>query len=287
VAKANQVLMEIYFITAEHVKFDGGACFGVVPKSLWGKIYQPDEHNMVDVALRNLLVVENGRKILFDTGVGNKQDEKFRSYFVLRGEDNLVNALEAHGFSTDDITDVVHTHLHFDHCGGSFRYGDSNQPYPVFKNATLWCSQRQWNWANNPNPRERASYLKENLLPLQQSGKLNFVADETLFTEKIFLKMVNGHTDGQLIPVIDYHGRKLVFMADFIPTTAHISLPYIAGYDTRPLLSMEEKEGFLAEAVENHYLLVFQHDALNECCTVQQTEKGVKVKEKGRLSDFL
>ncbi|HOV10550.1 MAG TPA: MBL fold metallo-hydrolase [Bacteroidales bacterium] len=279
--------MQIYFITAEHVKFDGGACFGVVPKTLWSKIYPPDENNMVAFALRNLLVVENGRKILFDTGVGNKQDEKFRSHFLLHGQDNLVNALRDHGLSPDDITDVVHTHLHFDHCGGTSRRNENNETVPVFKNAELWCSLGQWNWANNPNPREKASYLEENLLPMQQSGKLNFVRNETRFTENIFLKMVNGHTDGQLIPVITYHGRTLVFMADFIPTAAHVSLPYIAGYDTRPLLSMEEKQNFLAEAAGKQYLLVFQHDAIYECCTVQQTEKGVKVKEKGRLADFL
>jgi len=279
--------MEIYFITAEHVKFDGGACFGVVPKTLWSKIYPPDENNMVAFALRNLLVVENGRKILFDTGVGNKQDEKFRSHFFLQGQDNLVDGLRGHGFSPDDITDVVHTHLHFDHCGGTLCRNENNETVPVFKNAELWCSLGQWNWAKNPNPREKASYLEENLLPMQQSGKLNFVRNETRFTENIFLKMVNGHTDGHLIPVINYHGRTLVFMADFIPTAAHVSLPYIAGYDTRPLLSMEEKQYFLAEAAEKQYLLVFQHDAINECCTVQKTEKGVKVKEKGKLTDIL
>lgn len=279
--------MEIYFITAEQVKFDGGACFGVVPKSLWSKFYPPDENNMVPFALRNLLVVENGRKILFDTGVGNKQDEKFRSHFFLHGQDNLVNALISHGLSPDDITDVVHTHLHFDHCGGTFRNNERNETAPLFNNALLWCSQGQWKWANNPNPREKASYLIENLLPMQESGKLNFIHKETQFTDNIFLKIVNGHTEGQMIPMIDYRGRTLVFMADFIPTAAHVSLPYIAAYDTRPLLSLEEKQNFLAEAAENDYLLVFQHDAINECCTVQQTEKGVKVKEKGKLADFL
>lgn len=279
--------MEIYFITAEQVKFDGGACFGVVPKSLWSKIYPPDENNMVPFALRNLLVVENGRKILFDTGVGNKQDEKFGSHFFLHGHDNLVNALNGHGFSPDDITDVVHTHLHFDHCGGTFRNNERNETVPLFNNAFLWCSQGQWKWANNPNPREKASYLIENLLPMQESGRLNFIHNETQFTDNVFLKIVNGHTEGQMIPMIDYRGRTLVFMADFIPTAAHVSLPYIAAYDTRPLLSMEEKQNFLAEAAENDYLLLFQHDAINECCTVQQTEKGVKVKEKGKLADFL
>jgi len=278
--------MKIFFVNAEHVKFDGGACFGVVPKSIWSKQYPPDENNMVVFSLRNLLVVENERKILFDTGVGNKQDEKFGSHFYLNGHDNLINSLKKLGFSPDDITDVVQTHLHFDHCGGTFRLNSNHETEPVFKNADYWCSKAQWEWANNPNPREKASYLKENLLPFEQSRRLKLIEKEIQFTENIFLKLVGGHTDGQIIPMIRFRNQTLVFMADFIPTAGHVSLPYIASYDTRPLLSMEEKQKFLNEAAEKNYLLLFQHDAINECCTVHQTEKGVRVKEKGNLGDF-
>ncbi|HOY31743.1 MAG TPA: MBL fold metallo-hydrolase [Bacteroidales bacterium] len=273
--------MEIFFVNAENFKLDGGACFGVVPKSIWSKIYPPDENNMVTFALRELLVKDGDRLILFDTGVGNKQDEKFRSHFYIDGYDNLVNAIKEHGFSPDDITDVVHTHLHFDHCGGTYRKNESNETVPVFQYASLWCSRRQWNWANDPNPREKASYLHENLLPMEKSGRLKFIEKEMSFSENIFLKIVGGHTDGQIIPMIRFMGQTLVYMADFIPTAAHISLSFVASYDTRPLLSLEEKQIFLNEAADQNYLLLFQHDTLHECCTVHLTEKGVRVREKG------
>jgi len=279
--------MQIYFVNAENIKFDGGACFGVVPKSMWSKIYPPDENNMVVFSLRELLVVDEDRIILFDTGVGNKQEQKFRNNFYISGEDNLLNAIKRCGFSPDDITDVVHTHLHFDHCGGTFRLNEQNETVATFKNATLWCSRAQWEWGNNPNPREKASYLKENLLPIAQSGKLKFIENEIQFTQNIFLKLLGGHTDGQVIPMIRYNNQILVYMADFIPTAAHVSLPYIAGYDTRPLLSMEEKKIFLNEAADKNYILLFQHDAIKECCTVHHTEKGVRVKESGNLRQLL
>ncbi len=279
--------MQIYFVNAENIKFDGGACFGVVPKSMWSKVYPSDENNMVVFSLRELLVVDEERIILFDTGVGNKQEQKFRNHFYISGEDNLLNAIKGFGFSSDDITDVVHTHLHFDHCGGTFRLYEQNETLATFKNATLWCSSKQWKWALYPNPREKASYLKENLLPFEQSGKLKFIENEIQFTENIFLKLVGGHTDGQIIPIIRYNNHTLVYMADFIPTAAHVSLPYIAGYDIRPLLSMDEKQSFLTEAADKKYILLFQHDAINECCTVQHTEKGVRVKETGTLEYFM
>ncbi|HNW89490.1 MAG TPA: MBL fold metallo-hydrolase [Bacteroidales bacterium] len=279
--------MQIFFVNAENFKIDGGAFFGVVPKSMWSKLYTPDENNMVVLSLRNLLVVEDGRKILFDTGVGNKQEQKFRNNFFISGEDKLVNSLRDNGFSPDEITDVVHTHLHFDHCGGTFRINLLNETEATFKNARLWCSRQQWAWANDPNPREKASYLKENLLPLEQSGRLNFIENETPFTKNIFLKLVGGHTDGQIVPIIRIYDRTLVYMADFIPTAAHVTLPYIASFDTRPLLALDEKQKFLNEAAERNYLLVFQHDDYNECCTVHQTEKGVRVNEKGTLSGLL
>lgn len=279
--------MKILFVTAEHFKLDGGACFGVVPKSLWSQIYPADENNMIVFALRNLLVKEENRMILFDTGVGNKQDEKFRSHFYISGENNLMDSLHSLGFSPDDITDVVHTHLHFDHCGGTFRKNKAGDIVPTFKNAVLWCSQAQWNWANKPNKREKASFLIENLSPMEQSGKLRLIEKEKQFTENIFLRFSNGHTEGQIIPIIRHKDKTLAYMADFIPTTAHIHMPYVAAFDTRPLLSMDEKQNFLNEAVENNYILLFQHDALNECCTLQNTGKGIRLKEKGTLDFFL
>ncbi len=279
--------MEISFVHAENFKLDGGACFGVVPKSLWSKLYPPDENNMITFSLRNLLVKDGPRLILFDTGTGFKQNEKFRQNFFITGESNLADSLDKTGVSPADITDVIHTHLHFDHCGGTFRFNANGETESVFKNANYWCSKAQWEWAHHPNPREKASYLKENLDPFEQSGRLSLIENNFQITDHILLKTVNGHTDGQIVPHIHYKGKTLVYMADFIPTAGHVSLPYIAGFDTRPLLSMEEKQKFLAEAVENDYLLLFQHDPLYECCTVHQTEKGIKVKETGKLDYFL
>jgi glyoxylase-like metal-dependent hydrolase (beta-lactamase superfamily II) len=279
--------MKIFFVNAENLMLDGGACFGVVPRKLWSKQYPPDENNLITFSLRNLLVKDDKKLILFDSGTGNKQNEKFRQNFNISGDDNLVNSLAESGLSPDDITDVVHTHLHFDHCGGSFRLNEQNDTVATFKNATLWCSRAQWDWANNPNSREKASYLKENLLPMEQSGKLKFIENEMQFTENIFLKLVDGHTEGQLIPYIRYQCLTIVYMADFIPTAGHVPLPYIAGFDTRPLVSLKEKEVFLVEAATKNFILLFQHDSLNEGCTVHQTEKGVRVKESGTLNYFL
>lgn len=279
--------MKVFFIHAEHFKLDGGACFGVVPKSIWNKYYPCDENNMIVFTLRNLLVEEGNRLILFDTGVGNKQNDKFRGHFYIQDNNNLINSLNQAGFTPENITDVVHTHLHFDHCGGTFRISNDGNTEAVFPNARLWCSKAQWNWANKPNAREKASYLLENIQPMQDSGKLEFIDGDTWFTPNIFLKTVNGHTEGQLIPHINFMGKTLVYMADFIPTAAHISIPYIAGFDTRPLISMDEKIEFLNLAAAENYLLLFQHDAINECCTLISTEKGVKVKETGVINNFI
>ena len=279
--------MEVHFVYAESFKLDGGACFGVVPKSMWSKMYPPDENNMLSCSLRNLLIKEDKKLIVVDTGIGNKQDEKFRGNFHVTGIDNLVKSIKSKGFSPLQVTDVVLTHLHFDHCGGAFRRNDKGEIVPVFKNATYWCSKAQWNWANNPNPREKASYLKENIEPLEKSGKLKFMENECQFTKNISFIKVNGHTEGQMLPIIKYKGKTLVYIADFIPTVWHVALPYVASFDTRPLLSMEEKTTFVKEAADKNYILLFQHDANNECCTVQQTDKGVRLHETGTLEYFL
>ncbi|MEI6122201.1 MAG: MBL fold metallo-hydrolase [Bacteroidota bacterium] len=279
--------MEINFVHAERFKLDGGACFGVVPKSMWGKLFVADENNMLNCALRNLLVQDGERLILFDTGIGNKQNERFRNNFCVSNPDNLPKSIRAKGFSPLQVTDVVFTHLHFDHCGGAFRLNDKNQAVAVFKKATYWCSKAQWNWAQNANVREKASYLPENLNPIIHSSKLKFIEKEGALTPNIWLSLKNGHTDGQVIPMLKFKHKTLVFMADFIPTAAHIGLPYIASFDTRPLISAEEKERFLNEAANKNYILMFQHDALNECCSVQHTDKGVRVKEIDSLEHFL
>ena len=279
--------MEIHFVHAESFKLDGGACFGVVPKSMWSKMYPPDENNMLTCSLRNLLIKDEKRLIVFDTGIGNKQNEKFRSNFHVSGLDNLAKSVKAKGFSPLQVTDVVFTHLHFDHCGGAFRRNDKGEVVPLFKNATYWCSKAQWNWTKNGNAREKASYLNENIDPIEKSGKLKFVEKECHLTKNILLKIVNGHTDGQMLPVIKHKGKTLVYMADFIPTAWHVSLPYVASFDTRPLISMDEKTAFVKEAADHNYVLLFQHDANNECCTVHHTEKGVKLNETGTLEYFL
>ena len=279
--------MEVHFVNAESFKLDGGATFGVVPKSMWGKLLPFDENNMVDFSTRLLLVRDDKKLILFDTGIGNKQDEKFREMFHATGTENLVQNLEKLGKNPEDVTDVVFTHLHFDHCGGAFRKTEEGFFEPVFKKANYWCSQQQWLWAVNPNFREKASYLLENLEPLSQSGKLRYLDTESYFNKSIFLKFVNGHTDGQIVPIIKYNGRTLAYMADFIPTAYHINLPYVASFDTRPLLTMQEKGAYLREAVAHDHILLFQHDAVNEACTVKRTDKGIRVDRVGTLEELM
>lgn len=279
--------MEVYFVHAESFKLDGGATFGVVPKSMWSKFRTSDDNNMIDFSSRNLLVVDEKKVILFDTGIGNKQDEKYLGMFQAEGSENLVNSIRAIGFSPLQITDVVFTHLHFDHCGGAFRKTELGLLEPVFKNANYWCSKPQWLWAINPNFREKASYMLENMEPIFNSGSFKQIEKETYFTKNIFLKFVNGHTEGQIVPIIKYRTKTLMYTADFIPTIHHISLPYIASYDTRPLITLQEKSAYLREAVEHNHIILFQHDAENECCTVQRTDKGIRVKELGTLEYFL
>ncbi len=290
-------MMTLYPIETGNFKLDGGAMFGVVPKSLWQRTNPADTNNMIDMSARCLLIEDGDRLILIDTGMGDKQSDKFFGYYYRWGDFSLDVSLAKHGFQRDDITDVFLTHLHFDHCGGCIQWNKDRTDYePAFKNAVFWTNEAHWEWAIHPNAREKASFLKENLLPMQESGQLQFVSPDTLspkaltvagqrgaksFMEKselgFGLYFVDGHTDKQMLPYIDYHGKTLVFVADLLPTVGHIPLPYVMGFDTRPLLTLEEKSRFLNEAAENGYYLFLEHDAHNEICTVKNTEKGVRL----------
>lgn len=262
--------------------------FGVVPKSIWNKLNPADENNMCTWAMRCLLIEDGDRLILIDTGMGDKQSEKFFSYYYLHGEGELKQSIKNAGYSPDEVTDVILTHLHFDHCGGAVAYTDRERKItrPVFKNATYWSEKSHWEWAMNPNPREKASFLKENLLPLQESGQLMFVPEASPFPNIDFVR-VDGHTEKQLIPYIRYKNTTLVYCADLVPSTGHIALPYVMGYDVRPLRSMEEKAAMLSEALNNDYILFFEHDPTVECGTLQQTERGIRLKDTHSLEDLL
>jgi glyoxylase-like metal-dependent hydrolase (beta-lactamase superfamily II) len=279
-------MMNLHVIHAENFKLDGGACFGVVPKSIWSKTVPADDNNLIEVCNRLLLIEIEDHKILIDSGIGNKQDEKYLSHFHITGN-TLEQGLAEKGFSTNDITDVILTHLHFDHVGGCVKYNDDRTKLiPIFPKANYYCSKAQWDWAIDPNPREKASYHKENYIPLFESGYLEFIHEEQELFDGVFLKMYNGHTEGQIIPEMDYHGRKLVFMADFIATVTNIPVPYVPSFDVQPLLTLKEKTAFYERAVAENFILFFEHDFYNECCTVQMTEKGVKPKEIFKLSDL-
>jgi glyoxylase-like metal-dependent hydrolase (beta-lactamase superfamily II) len=277
--------MTLYPIETGNFKLDGGAMFGVVPKSIWSRTNPADGNNMIDMAARSLLIEDENRLILIDTGMGNKQSDKFFGYYYQWGDHTLDNSLEKHGFHRDDITDVFMTHLHFDHCGGSVQWNKDRTGYePAFKNALFWTNEDHWQWATKPNIREKASFLKENLLPMQESGQLKFVSKgESSFLEKSELGFgilfVDGHTDKQMLPHINYKGKTLVFTADLVPTAGHIPVPYVMGYDTRPLLSMAEKQLFMNEAVTKDYYLFLEHDAHNEVCTLKNTERGVRLNQ--------
>ncbi len=282
--------MKLYPISTGNFKLDGGAMFGVVPKTIWQKTNPADENNMCTWAMRCLLIEDGNRLILIDNGIGNKQDEKFFSHYYLHGNDNLDASLKKLSFHKDDITDVFLTHLHFDHCGGSIEWNKSKERLePAFKNATFWSNERHWEWATKPNAREKASFLKENILPIQESGQLKFVERNTnpeKFSENFSIIFVDGHTDSMMLPVLNCKDKKIVFMADLLPSVGHIPLAYVMGYDTRPLITLEEKGKFLKEAADNNYILFFEHDAVNECCTVQHTEKGVRLKETFRFDEI-
>ena len=273
--------MTLYPIETGNFKLDGGAMFGVVPKTLWTRTNPPDSNNMIDVAARSLLMEDGDKLILIDTGLGDKQSDKFFGHYHLWGDHSLDKSLKSAGFHRDDITDVFMTHLHFDHCGGSVKWNSDRTGYePAFKNALFWTNEAHWNWATNPNAREKASFLKENILPLQESGQLRFIKrGDAPFIEQSDLGFgvlfVDGHTEKQMLPHIKYNGKTLVFMADLIPTVGHIPLPYVMGYDTRPLVTLKEKADFLEKAVAEDYVLFFEHDAHNQLCTLKQTERGV------------
>lgn len=284
--------MKLYSVNTGYFKLDGGAMFGVVPKVIWNKLNPADENNLSSWALRSLLIEDGNRLILIDNGMGDKQDEKFMSHYYLHGDDTLDKSLAKYGFSKDDITDVFLTHLHFDHCGGSIKQ-EGDKLVPAFKNATFWSNEHHWQWATQPNDREKASFLKENILPIEESGQLKFVVpgerkfhqlSSSSFSENISVRFVDGHTESMMLPQITYKDKTIVYMADLLPAAAHIPIPYVMAYDTRPLLTMTEKKLFLEEAVEKDFVLFFEHDPKIECCTLEQTEKGIRMKESFELS---
>ncbi|AWI25189.1 MBL fold metallo-hydrolase [Flavobacterium pallidum] len=285
--------MKLYPIESGNFKLDGGAMFGVVPKTIWNKTNPADNNNLIDLAARCLLIEDGNRLILIDTGMGDKQSEKFFGYYSLWGTHSMDKSLAKHGFHRDDITDVFMTHLHFDHCGGSVQWNQDRTGYePAFKNAKFWTNENHWEWATKPNPREKASFLSENILPMRESGQLHFIkrpdGDFLVESEMGFgIFFADGHTEKMMLPQIKYKDMTVCFMADLLPTAGHLPLPYVMGYDTRPLLTLPEKEKFLRTAAENNYYLFLEHDAHNEIITVENTEKGVRLKEVHKCADLL
>ncbi len=283
--------MKIHVLNTGFFKLDGGAMFGVVPKTMWNKTNPADENNMCSWAMRSLLIEDGNRLMLIDAGIGDKQSEKFFSHYYMYGNDSLHGNLAKLGFHANDITDVFLTHLHFDHCGGAINWNESKDGYrPAFPNATYWSTEQHWKWATEPNPREKASFLAENILPIQESGQLKFIERTGDFTKNAFpnidVLFVDGHTESMMIPHIQYQGKTLVFMADLLPSTGHVPLPYVMGYDTRPLITMEEKKNFLNKASDENFVLFLEHDSVNECCTLTQTEKGVRLGEQFSFNEL-
>ncbi len=280
--------MRLYTIDTGFFKLDGGGMFGAVPKVIWSRSNPADKNNLCSWAMRSLLIEDGDRLILIDNGIGDKQDDKFLRHYYLHGDVNLHSSLAQHGFLADDVTDVFLTHLHFDHCGGSVKWNKSRTGFEMtFKNAKYWSNIDHWNWATVPNNREKASFLRENIIPIKESGHLNFVEKEKNIFPNFDVLFVDGHTDSQMIPHITYKDKIIVFAADLLPSTGHIPLPYIMGYDTRPLLTLTEKEKFLKEAVDQEYIVFLQHDNYSECCTVEQSERGVRLKDTFKLADIL
>jgi len=279
--------MKLFPVHISDFKLDGGAMFGVVPKILWQKKYPCDENNYCNWALRSIVFDNGKQRIMVDNGYGDKQDEKFFSFVHLHGGFSLEGALEKYGYKPEDITDMVISHLHYDHCGGGVRNSSSGTGFEmVFPNATYWVSKQQWEWAKNPNKREATAYLEENILPMQESGQLKFIKDNIELYPGFNVRLYNGHTEGQIIPFISYRGKTVVYMADLIPSSAHINLAWNMSYDVQPLITLKEKEQFLKEAYENDYILFLEHDAYNECCTIEKTKKGYRVKETFTLEEY-
>ncbi len=284
--------MNLYSINTELFKLDGGAMFGVVPKTIWQKLNSSDENNLCTWAMRCLLIEDGNRLILVDNGIGAKQDAKFLGFYHLHGDDTLDSSLGKYGFHRDDITDVFLTHLHFDHCGGSI-VRDGDRLIPAFKNATYWSNEKHWEWATQPNDREKASFLKENILPIRESGQLQWVPipanDEGIadFLPGIKVRFVNGHTEAMMLPQISYRDKTIVYMADLLPAAAHIPIPYIMAYDMFPLTTMQEKKSFLEEALQQEYILFFEHDHVNECCNLKMTDRGIRSDRTFRLDEVV
>tara|TARA_B110000977_G_scaffold130455_1_gene166317 strand:+ start:14418 stop:15275 length:858 start_codon:yes stop_codon:yes gene_type:complete len=275
--------MKLHRIETGNFMLDGGAMFGVVPKALWERTNPADEKNRIKMAARSLLIEDGNRLILIDTGMGNKQSDKFYGHYAIWGDHTLDSSLQKAGFHRDDITDVFFTHLHFDHCGGAIEFNSNGILVPAFKNARFWSHQNHWEWAKKPNPREKASFLPENILPIHESGQLELLIGTEKQLKKTALGfdilLMDGHTEKQMLPMIQYQGKTIVFAADLIPTVGHLPIPYVMGYDTRPLLTLEEKASFLDRAVANDFLLFLEHDAENELISLEQTAKGVRCKE--------
>lgn len=279
--------MKLSVINTGFFKLDGGAMFGVVPKSIWSRTNPPDDKNLCTWAMRCLLIEDGNKLILIDNGIGDKQSPEFYKHYYLHGDDSLLSSIKNAGYQPSDITDMFLTHLHFDHCGGGVvKNGEKNEL--LFPNAKYWSNKSHWQWATEPNPREKASFLRENIFPMKESGQLELIeADSKSPLPQFDILYVNGHTEQMMIPMIRYKGKTICYMADLLPSTGHIPLPYVMGYDTRPLITLTEKEKFLNEAAANNYVLFLEHDAVNECCTVKSTDKGVRLDQTFSLNSIL
>lgn len=278
--------MKLHSIDTGFFKLDGGAMFGVVPKSIWQRTNPADERNLCTWATRLMLIEDGKRLTLVDTGIGDKQDEKFFSHYYMHGDDTLDKSLNKLGFHRNDITDVILTHLHFDHCGGAI-VREGEKLLPAFKNARYWSNKDHWEWAVNPNPREKASFLKENILPIQESGQLNFIdINSPQYDSEIDMRFAYGHTEAMMLPQIQYKGKTILYMADLLPSVGHIPIAYVMGYDVRPLVTMQERQDYWKEIVDNEYIMFLEHDSVHECATLQYTEKGIRLKDTFKLSDI-